>query len=157
MDRDQDYAIVTDAEIGEGSQIYDQVNLYGCTIGRDTKVDAFVYIEEDVVIGNNCTVRPFTFIPGGVTIGNRVFIGPGVIFTNDMYPSVDGEWQREETVVEDDVSIGARAVILPGVAIGSGATIGAGAVVTEDIPPRSVVAGNPATELESGRTPMERE
>lgn len=151
MDRNQNYAVVTDAEIGEGSQIYDQVNLYGCTIGRETKIDAFVYIEEDVVIGDNCTVRPFTFIPEGVTIGDGVFVGPGVTFTNDMYPTTDGEWELQKTVVEDDAGIGAGAVILPGITIGSGALIGAGSIVTEDVSPGSAVVGNPATEIQIDR------
>jgi len=122
----------------------DQVNLYKCKISRNCKIDAFVYIEEGVEIGDECKIRPFVFIPTGVKIGNRVFIGPGVIFTNDKYPKVKGDWELKRTIVEDDVSIGAGAVILPGVRIGKGAIIGAGAVVTKDVPPNAVVVGNPA-------------
>lgn len=144
MERKQKYSVTVDCEIGEGTVIYDQVNLYKCKIGRNCKIDAFVYIEERVEIGDECKIRPFVFIPTGVKIGNRVFIGPGVIFTNDKYPKVKGEWELKETIVEDDVSIGAGAVILPGVKIGKGAIIGAGTVVTKDVPPNAVVAGNPA-------------
>jgi len=103
-----------------------------------------VYIEEGVEIGKNCKIRPFVFIPSGVKIGDDVFIGPGVIFTNDKYPKARGEWKLRETIVEDDVSIGAGAVVLPGVRIGRGAMVGAGAVVTKDVPSNAVVVGNPA-------------
>ena len=144
MERKQRYSVIVDCELGDGTVIYDQVNLYKCKIGKNCKIDAFVYIEEGVEIGDECKIRPFVFIPTGVKIGNRVFIGPGVIFTNDKYPRVKGGWELKETIVEDDVSIGAGAVILPGVKIGKGAMIGAGAVVTEDVPPNAVVVGNPA-------------
>jgi len=144
MERRQRYSVIVDCEIGEGTVIYDQVNLYKCKIGRNCKIDAFVYIEEGVEIGDECKIRPFVFIPTGVKIGNRVFVGPGVIFTNDKYPKVKGEWELRETIVEDDVSIGAGVVILPGVRIGRGALIGAGAVVTKDVPPNAVVVGIPA-------------
>lgn len=144
MKREQRYSVIEDAEIGEGVTIYDQVNLYKCKIGKGTKIDAFVYIEEGVEIGKNCKIRPFVFIPSGVRIGNEVFISPGVIFTNDKYPKVKGEWELRETIVEDEVSIGAGAVILPGVRIGRGAMVGAGAVVTKDVPSNAFVVGNPA-------------
>jgi len=144
MKRKQNYSIIVDCEIGEGTVIHNQVNLYKCKIGRNCKIDAFVYIEEGVEIGDECKIRPFVFIPTGVKIGNRVFIGPGVIFTNDKYPKVRGEWELKTTIVEDDASIGAGTVILPGVRIGKSAMIGAGAVVTKDIPPNAVVVGNPA-------------
>jgi len=147
MMKKQRYSVIVDVEIGEGTIIHDHVNLYKCKIGRNCKIDAFVYIEEGVKIGDECKIRPFVFIPTGVKIGNRVFIGPNVTFTNDKYPKVKGEWELRETIVEDDVSIGAGAVILPGVRIGKGAMIGAGAVVTKDVPEGSVVVGNPAREL----------
>jgi len=142
------HAVVRNADIADSATIYDHVNLYGCEIGPGSKVDAFVYIEEDVVIGNDCTVRPFTFIPTGVIVGDRVFIGPNVTFTNDRYPSVSEEWTLEETVVEESVGIGAGATILPGVTIKKGATIGSGAVVTDDVPPDTTVVGNPAKPVE---------
>lgn len=145
MKREQRYSVIVDAEIGEGATIYDQVNLYKCKIGEGTKIDAFVYIEEGVEIGKNCKIRPLVFIPSGVKIGNNVFISsPGVVFTNDKYPKAQGEWELKETIVEDEVSIGAGAVILPGVKIGKGAMVRAGAVVMQDVPSNAVVVGNPA-------------
>jgi acetyltransferase-like isoleucine patch superfamily enzyme len=147
MERKQKYSVIVDAKIGEGTIIYDHVNLYKCKIGKNCKIDAFVYIEEGVEIGDECKIRPFVFIPTGIKIGNRVFIGPGVIFTNDKYPKVKGEWKLMETIVEDDVSIGAGAVILPGIRIGRGALVGAGAVVTKDVRANAIVVGNPAREI----------
>jgi acetyltransferase-like isoleucine patch superfamily enzyme len=143
------YAVLTDADVHPEADVYDQVNLYDCEIGADTKIDAFVYLEADVVVGENCTIRPFTFVPTGVTIHDDVFIGPSVTFTNDRYPSVDGEWELEETTVHEGASIGARAVVNPGVEIGAGATVGAGAVVLVDGPTGATVAGNPARPLDS--------
>lgn len=147
MKREQKYGVIVDAEIGEGTVIHDQVNLYKCKIGKNCKIDSFVYIEESVAIGDECKIRPFTFIPTGVKIGNRVFISPNVTFTNDKYPKAKGEWELKGTMIEDEVSIGAGAVILPGVRIGMNALIGAGAVVTKDVSPNAVVVGNPAKEL----------
>jgi UDP-2-acetamido-3-amino-2,3-dideoxy-glucuronate N-acetyltransferase len=131
-------------EIGEGTVIHDQVNLYKCKIGKNCKIDAYVYIEEGVVIGDNCKVRPFVFIPKGVTIADNVFIGPSVVFTNDKYPKAHGQWNLMTTKVEEGASIGAGAVILPGLIIGKNALIGAGAVVTKDVPDNAVVVGNPS-------------
>jgi UDP-2-acetamido-3-amino-2,3-dideoxy-glucuronate N-acetyltransferase len=139
------YSVIKGAEIGEDTIIHDQVNLYKCKIGKNCKIDAFVYIEEGVVIGDNCKIKPFVFIPTGITIGNNVFIGPNVTFTNDRYPKVKGEWELLETKIESNVSIGANAAILPGVTVGKEALVGAGAVVVKDVPQRAVVAGNPAT------------
>lgn len=149
-DRNQEFAVIQNAEIGDGCVIYDQVNLYGCEIGQNTKIDAFVYVEEDVVIGSNCTLRPFVFIPTGVTVGDEVFIGPNVTFTNDMYPRASGSWERLETIVEDGVGIGAGVTVLPDVRIGENAMIGAGAVVTHDVEAGAVVAGNPARPIDTG-------
>ena len=138
------YAIIKDAEIGEGTKIYDQVNLYKCKIGKNCKIDAFVYIEGGVKIGNNVKIRAFTFIPEGVEIEDDVFIGPGVIFTNDKYPRAKGQWRLLKTKVKRGASIGAGAIILPGITIGEYAIVAAGAVVTKDVPPYAIVAGNPA-------------
>jgi len=135
------FSLIKDVEIGEGTVIHDQVNLYKCKIGRNCKIDAYVYIEEGVVIGDNCKIRPYVFIPTGVTIKDNVFIGPSVIFTNDKYPKVSGEWTLMATEVRKGASIGARAVILPGITIGENAIIGAGTVVTEDVPDNSVMIG----------------
>jgi UDP-2-acetamido-3-amino-2,3-dideoxy-glucuronate N-acetyltransferase len=138
------YAIIGGAEIGEGTRVFDQVNLYKCKIGKNSKIDSYVYIEEGVVIGDNCKVRPFVFIPTGVTIEDNVFIGPNVTFTNDVYPKAQGDWKLVETHVRRGASIGANSVIVPGVTIGEGALVGAGSVVTKDVPSNVVIAGNPA-------------
>lgn len=141
---DRNYAEIEGVTAGTHTRIYSHTNLYGCEIGDNCKIDAFVYIEEDVQIGDNCKIRPFVFIPTGVTIGDNCFISMQVTFTNNRYPSPEGEWDMEETTVEDNVSIGAGATILPGVTIGEGATVGAGAVVTKDVPAGETVVGNPA-------------
>ena len=141
------FSLIKEAKIGKGTVIHDQVNLYHCQIGKNCKIDAFVYIESDVKIGNSCKIRPFVFIPSGVTIGNNVFIAQGVAFTNDKYPKTSGEWKLMPIVVKDGASIGAGAVILPGITIGKNATVGAGAVVTADVPDNAVVVGNPARML----------
>ena len=144
MNRNPQYSLVTDAEIGEGTVVHDQVNLYKCKIGKNCKIDAFVYIEEGVVIGDNCKVRPFVFIPTGVAIEDDVFVGPNVTFTNDMYPKVKGDWQLLKTTIKQGSAIGTNSVVLPGVTVGRNALIGAGSVVTKDVPENAIVAGNPA-------------
>lgn len=144
MNRIPKFSLLKDVEIGEGTVIHDQVNLYKCKIGKNCKIDAFVYIEEGVIIGDNCKVRPFVFIPTGVIIENDVFVGPNVTFTNDKYPKAKGDWALLKTTVKSGVSLGANCVVLPGVTIGREALVGAGAVVTKDVPDRAIVAGNPA-------------
>jgi UDP-2-acetamido-3-amino-2,3-dideoxy-glucuronate N-acetyltransferase len=138
------YSLLNGAEIGEGTVVHDQVNLYKCKIGKNCKIDAFVYIEEGVVIGENCKIRPFVFIPTGVTIEDNVFIGPNVTFTNDRYPKAQGDWQLVKTIVRQGAAVGANSVILPGVTIGKNALVGAGSVVARDVPENAIVAGNPA-------------
>ena len=138
------YSILKDVKIGKGTRIYDQVNLYKCKIGDNCKIDAFVYIEEGVEIGNNVKIRAFTFIPMGVKIEDDVFIGPGVIFTNDKYPRARGKWRLYKTIVKRGASIGAGCIILPGVTIGSYALIGAGSIVTKNIPDYAIAVGQPA-------------
>jgi acetyltransferase-like isoleucine patch superfamily enzyme len=147
MNRNAQYSLVTDCEIGEGTVVHDQVNLYKCKIGKNCKIDAFVYIEEGVVIGNNCKIRPFVFIPTGVAIEDDVFVGPNVTFTNDMYPKVKGNWQLLKTTIKQGAALGANSVILPGVAVGKNALVGAGSVVTQDVPENTIVAGNPAKQI----------
>ncbi len=144
MSRKSKYSIIKHVQTGEGTSIHDQVNVYKCVVGKNCKIDAFVYIEEGVKIGNNCKVRPFVFIPTGVTIEDGVFVGPNVTFTNDKYPKVRGEWKLMNTTVKEGASIGANSVILPGLTIGKHALIGAGSVVTKDVPDYAVVSGNPA-------------
>lgn len=147
------YSVIKDVKIGKGTIIKDYVNLYGCEIGKNCKIDAFVYIESGVKIGDNCKIRAFTFIPEGVTIENNVFIGPSVSFTNDKYPQattlqgklkIKQDWKLERIIVKRGASIGANATIVGPVIIGENSLIGAGAVVTKNVAPRQIVAGVPA-------------
>jgi UDP-2-acetamido-3-amino-2,3-dideoxy-glucuronate N-acetyltransferase len=138
------YSIIKNVEVGEGTRIYDHVNIYGCKIGKNCKIEPYVYIEGEVVIGDNCKVKPFVFIPSGVTIENDVFIGPSVTFTNDKYPRARGKWRVLETRVKTGASIGANSVILPGLTIGESTLIGAGSVVTKNVPDYAIVSGSPA-------------
>ena len=129
------------------------VNLYGCSIGDQSKIGAFVEIRRGVVIGRNVKIQAFAFIPEGVVIEDGAFIGPHVCFTNDRYPrSIDahgtllgeGQWDLEQTLVRTGASIGARATIICGVTIGRWAMVGAGAVVTKDVPDGMLAIGVPA-------------
>jgi len=138
-----------EVQIGKGTIIWNFVNLYECVIGEDCMVGAFVEITKGVMIGDRCRIQSHTFICDRVTIGDDCFIGHGVMFTNDSYryggPAASPDlW--EETIVEDQVSIGSNVTILP-IRIGRGAVIGAGSVITKDVPPWAVVAGNPARVL----------
>jgi len=145
-----------EVRVGENVQIFDFVNAYECEIGENTKVGAFVEIQRGVRIGKNCKISSHSFICEGVTIEDGVFIGHGVMFTNDKHPKavnddgtmrVGSDWKVIPTLVKSGASIGSNAVILPGVTIGNGALIGAGAVVTKDVPDGATVAGNPAHTL----------
>lgn len=138
------YSVIKKTRIGRQSRVYDQVNLYGCKIGKNTKIDAFVYMEEGVTIGDNCKIRPFVFIPTGVVIEDYVFIAPNVTFTNDKHPRAHGEWKLLNTRVKRFASIGAGSTINPGVQIGENALIGTGSVVTKDIPDNAIAVGIPA-------------
>jgi UDP-2-acetamido-3-amino-2,3-dideoxy-glucuronate N-acetyltransferase len=131
------------------------VNLFGCKIGNDCLIGAFVEIQEGVVVGDRTRVQSHTFICEGVSIGNDVFIGHGVLFTNDRHPKASNidlsrvtkdDWILEKTIIHDRVSIGSGVILLPGVEVGVGAVIGAGAVVTRSIPANTTVIGNPARE-----------
>jgi UDP-2-acetamido-3-amino-2,3-dideoxy-glucuronate N-acetyltransferase len=146
-------SIAPDVVLGEGTTVHEFVNLYGCRIGAHSRVGAFVEIQRDATIGDHCKISTHSFICSGVHIANRVFVGHGVMFTNDKQPRAcnpDGspkgpdDWTLSETWVEDDVAIGSGATILCGIRIGKGAMIGAGAVVTRDVPPGATVVGNPA-------------
>ncbi len=148
--------ISPDVVIGEGTKIYDFVNLYGCEIGRDSKVGTFVEIQKNARIGHRCKISSHTFICEGVTLEDNVFVGHGVMFINDPEPRATSEsgdlqtedhWQVVPTRVCQGASIGSGAVILCGITIGKNALIGAGAVVTKDVPPGTVVAGSPARML----------
>ena len=139
------YYRIDDADIGENTVIRDFVNLYKCKIGKNCKIAAFVEIQKDVTIGNRCAIEAFAFIPTGVILEDEVFVGPHVCFTNDKKPkAVNPGWKVIPTVVKKGASIGAGAIIVCGVTIGEGAMIGAGSVVTKDVPPNTLVVGNPA-------------
>ena len=140
--------------LGKGVRVFqpELVNLYGCTIGDDTKIGAFVEIQKNAVIGARCKVSSHTFICEGVTIEDEVFVGHGVVFINDKQPracsdgqlQTESDWRVVPTIVRRGASIGSGAVIMCGVTIGEKAMIGAGAVVTTDVPAGAVVAGVPA-------------
>ena len=141
------FSRIVDAEIGEGTEVRDQVNLYKCKIGKNCKIESFVYIEEGVTVGDDCKIKPHVYIPTGVIIEDQVFLGPNVTFTNDKYPHAKGDWKLLNTVVGVGASIGAHSVILPGVRIGRNAMVGAGSVVASDVPDGAIVCGNPARPL----------
>ena len=145
--------IAPDVQVGRGVQIWDFVNLYGCSIGDETQVGSFVEIQRNATIGARCKISSHTFICEGVHIDDECFIGHHVCFINDRYPRATndqgrllgaGDWELTKTHVEERVSIGSGAVIMCGVTIGRGATVGAGAVVIHDVPRHSIVAGVPA-------------
>lgn len=148
--------IAPDVELGENVQIYSHVNLYGCKIGDNTKVGAFVEIQKGVEIGRNCKISSHSFICEGVKIGDGVFIGHHVIFINDKYPRAtsssgnlreEREWEMIPTLVEEGVSIGSGAVVMAGVTIGKNAMVGAGSLVLNSVPENTVVAGHPARKV----------
>ncbi len=146
-------AIADDVKLGPNVRLSKFINLYGCTIGENTKIGAFVEIQKNATVGKNCKISSHTFICEGVTIEDNVFVGHSVTFINDTYPratTVDGslqteaDWHVETTLVKEGASIGSGATILAGVTIGEQALVGAGSVVTKDVPARAIVAGNPA-------------
>jgi acetyltransferase-like isoleucine patch superfamily enzyme len=148
--------IAPDVILGENIKIYAFVNLYGCEIGDDSRVGTFVEIQKGAKIGKKVKVSSHTFICEGVTIEDEVFIGHGVMFINDKYPRATTEtgspqsaadWVCVPTLVKRRASIGSNATILCGVTIGEGAIVGAGSVVTKNIPPWTIVGGNPARVL----------
>lgn len=147
--------IAPDVKLGKKVKLFSFVNLYGCEIGDNTKIGAFVEIQKNAVIGSNCKISSHTFICEGVTIEDNCFIGHSVVFINDNYPKAvnsrsnletEDEWKKRfvKTKVHKNVSIGSNATILGGITIGEGALIGAGSVVTKNVPPNSIIAGNPA-------------
>jgi acetyltransferase-like isoleucine patch superfamily enzyme len=153
--------ISSDVKLGRDVKIYAFVNLYGCQIGDESKIGTFVEIQKGATIGKRVKVSSHTFICEGVTIEDYAFIGHGVMFINDRYPRAanpDGSLQTEEdwsvvpTLVKRGASIGSNATILCGVTIGEGAIVGAGSVVTHNVPPYTIVAGNPARVLRSVET-----
>jgi len=148
--------IAPDVKLGQGVRIFSFVNLYGCEIGDETKIGTFVEIQKGARVGRRCKISSHTFICEGVTIEDEVFVGHGVMFTNDLAPratnpdgslQTDKDWTCLPTLVRKGAAIGSGATLLCGITIGERAIIGAGSVVTKDVPPDTTVAGNPARAL----------
>lgn len=156
-------SISPNVKLGQGVKLSKFVNMYGCEIGDETKIGAFVEIQKNSSVGRRCKVSSHTFVCEGVTIEDNVFIGHGVTFVNDSYPRAtteDGEiqtetdWEVEKTLVKRGASIGSGATILSNLVIGENAIVGAGSVVTRDVPPNTIVVGNPAKVLRSITSPI---
>ena len=149
-------SIAADVKLGQGVKLSKFINLYGCEIGDETKIGAFVEIQKNATVGQRCKISSHTFICEGVKIEDNVFVGHSVTFINDSYPraiAADGglqtekDWKVEQTLVKKGASIGSGSTILSNVVIGENAIIGAGSVVTKDVPADAIVAGNPAKVL----------
>jgi acetyltransferase-like isoleucine patch superfamily enzyme len=150
------HCISNDVKLGNNVRLSKFINLYGCEIGEETKIGAFVEIQKNARVGKCCKICSHTFICEGVVVEDNVFIGHGVMFINDNYPratNADGslqteaDWKVERTVIRKGASIGSGATILSNVSIGENAIVGAGSVVTKDVSPNAIVAGNPAKVL----------
>ena len=151
-------SIAPDVKLGKDVRLSKFINMYGCSVGDETKIGAFVEIQKNASVGKRCKVSSHTFICEGVEIEDNVFIGHSVTFINDSYPratTADGElqteadWKVERTVVRKGASIGSGSTVLSNVTIGENAIVGAGSVVTKDVPANAIVAGNPARILRS--------
>ncbi len=149
----EDFLRLNNVKSGENSRIFCFANLYGCSIGDNTKIGAFVEIQKNVLIGKNCKIQSHSFLCEGVEIEDGVFIGHGVMFTNDLYPravnkdgslQTESDWKVIKTLVKKRASIGSNATIIAGITIRENSIVGAGAVVTKDVPSNTIVAGNPA-------------
>ena len=145
--------LADDVKLGANVRLSKFINLYGCQIGDDTKIGAFVEIQKNATVGRRCKISSHTFICEGVVIEDNVFIGHGVMFTNDAYPRAttpdgdlqsEADWSVQPTVIRRGASIGSGATILCNLSVGENAIVGAGSVVTRDVPPNVIVAGNPA-------------
>jgi len=150
--------IGANVKLGKDVKLSKFINLYGCEVGDDTKIGAFVEIQKNATVGKNCKISSHSFICEGVVIEDNVFIGHGVTFINDAYPrattdagtlQTEQDWKVEPTVIKKGASIGSGATILCNVVVGEHAIVGAGSVVTKDVPPHTIVAGNPARVLRS--------
>ena len=146
-------SIAPDVKIGKDVRLSKFINLYGCEIGDETKIGAFVEIQKNAKVGRRCKISSHTFVCEGVLIEDNVFIGHGVTFINDLYPrattaagqlQTEADWKVEKTVVKQGASVGSGSTILSNVTIGENAIVGAGSVVTKDVPANAIVAGNPA-------------
>jgi acetyltransferase-like isoleucine patch superfamily enzyme len=153
---DSHLCIAPDVKLGRDVKLSKFINLYGCEIGDETKVGAFVEVQKNAKIGKRCKISSHTFICEGVTIEDNVFVGHGVVFINDSYPrattsggelQTEKDWRVESTLVKEGASIGSGATILSKVVIGENAIVGAGSTVTKDVPANTIVAGNPARVL----------
>jgi acetyltransferase-like isoleucine patch superfamily enzyme len=153
--------IAPDVKLGRDVKLSNFINLYGCEVGDESKIGAFVEIQKNAKVGNRCKISSHTLICEGVTIEDNVFIGHGVTFINDTYPrattsegelQTEQDWHVEKTVVKQGASVGSGATILANVVIGENAIIGAGSMVTKDVPANAIVAGNPARFLRSIET-----
>jgi acetyltransferase-like isoleucine patch superfamily enzyme len=151
-------SIAPDVKLGRGVKLAKFINLYGCEIGEETKIGAFVEVQKNATIGKHCKISSHTFVCEGVTIEDNVFIGHGVTFINDSYPrattpagdlQTEQDWHVEQTLVKKGASIGSGTTVLSNVVIGENAIVGAGSTVTRDVEPNTVVAGNPARFLRS--------
>ena len=148
-------SIAPDVKLGKGVKLSKFINMYGCEIGDDTKIGAFVEIQKNASVGRQCKISSHSFVCEGVTIEDNVFIGHGVMFINDIYPratangqlQTEADWKVERTVIKNGASIGTGATILANVTIGENAIVGAGSVVTKNVPANCIVAGNPARVL----------
>jgi acetyltransferase-like isoleucine patch superfamily enzyme len=145
--------IAPDVKLGKDVKLSKFINLYGCEIGDESKIGAFVEIQKNATVGKRCKISSHTFICEGVTIEDEVFVGHGVVFINDSYPrattaegalQTEADWKVERTLVKRGASIGSGAIILSNTTVGENAIVGAGSVVTKDVAPNSIVAGNPA-------------
>jgi acetyltransferase-like isoleucine patch superfamily enzyme len=149
-------SIAPDVKLGKDVKLAKFINLYGCEIGDETKIGAFVEIQKNASVGKRCKISSHTFVCEGVAIEDNVFIGHGVMFINDSYPrataaggqlQTEADWKVERTVIKKGASIGSGATILASVTVGENAIVGAGSVVTKDVPANAIVAGNPAKVL----------
>ena len=150
---DEFLSIAPSVKLGRDVKLSKFINLYGCEIGDETKIGAFVEIQKNASVGKRCKISSHTFICEGVTIEDNVFIGHGVMFINDSYPrataaagslQTEADWKVEKTIIKKGASIGSGATILANLSVGENAIVGAGAVVTKDVPANTIVAGNPA-------------
>jgi acetyltransferase-like isoleucine patch superfamily enzyme len=150
--------IAPNVKLGEGVKVFGFVNLYGCEIGDESKIGTFVEIQKGAKVGRRCKISSHTFICEGVTLEDEVFVGHGVMFTNDLHPratNVDGslqtdaDWKCLPTLVKRGAAIGSGATLLCGITVGERATVGAGSVVTKDVPAGATVVGNPARVIKS--------
>jgi acetyltransferase-like isoleucine patch superfamily enzyme len=156
-------SIAPDVKLGKGVKLSKFINMYGCEIGDDTKIGAFVEIQKNASVGRQCKISSHTFVCEGVTIEDNVFIGHGVMFINDIYPratangqlQTEADWKVERTVIKNGASIGTGATILANVTIGENAIVGAGSVVTKNVPANCIVAGNPAKVLRKIQSAVE--